>query len=227
VLLDWDADECNDLTVERVGGAPSTPARTLDEQAELTAAYMRRYADYTHQWTSRSLQEPANSFGLAHVSDQGGALRNQVYIGGHFALADDEAFVITVNDGGAAYFTVPISNQWGTTLDLVHRTSTLNKAQAQPDPDGAYTFVISRHDPGVHNWLDPCGLSAGMLTLRMAEFPGGRPRDDLAARSEVVPVADLASRLPEGTAWVTPEQRGKQQAERAASYLRRLPEGLL
>ena len=40
VLLDWACDDPNHITVERLGAAPATPARTLDEQAEATAAMM-------------------------------------------------------------------------------------------------------------------------------------------------------------------------------------------
>ena len=29
-------------------------------------------------------------------------------------------------------------------------------------------FVVSNADPGVHNWVDPCGLTSGILTVRMA-----------------------------------------------------------
>ena len=49
-------------------------------------------------------------------------MRNQVYVMGRFELAPDEAFVVDVSDGGAEYFTVPLSNVWGTTLDIVDRT---------------------------------------------------------------------------------------------------------
>jgi hypothetical protein len=207
-----------------VGGPPSTPARIMEEQAELTAAYMLRFADFSAGLSKNVLKGPANDFGLAWSADTGGALRNQVYQLGHFRLEDDEAFVIDVSDGGAAYLVVPISNIWGTTLDLVNRTSTLNKAQATPNADGTYTFVLSLHDPGVHNWLDPCGMPEGFLTLRMAEFPGGRPNDDLAARGQLVKLDNLSDHLPDGTTWVTPAERQEQLAARAAGYLRRLPE---
>ena len=84
--------------------------------------------------------------------------------------------------------------------------------------------MLARKDPSVHNWLDPCELPEGILTLRMAEFPDGRPNDDLAAHGEVVKLTDLAARLPESTTWVTPAERAEQQANRAAAYRRRLPE---
>jgi hypothetical protein len=224
VMLDWSRDEPNELSVERLGAAPSTPPKTPDEQAQLTAQFMAHYADFTHRLSQGSLHGKANRFSLGWSADTGGALRKQVYVGGHFRLDEDEGFVIHVSDGGAGYFVVPIANIWGTTLEIVHRTSSLNKAQSVANPDGTYTYVLSRNDPGVHTWLDTCDMNEGMLTLRMAEFPEAGPREDLAARGEVVKLADLPSSLPEGTAFSSPAERSQQRAQRAAGYKRRLPE---
>jgi len=185
---------------------------------------MQRYAEFTTKLSRGSLAQPANQFALAWSADRSGALRKQFYVGGHFRLAEGEAFVVDVQDGGANYFVVPLANVWGTTLDIVDRTSSLNKAQSTPNPDGTWTYVLCPEDPGVHNWIDSCGLREGMLTLRMAEFPGGRPQSDIVAKGRVVKLADLEATLPEGTRWVTAEERAKQQAARAAAYKRRLPE---
>ena len=103
-------------------------------------------------------------------------MRNQVYVMGRFELSPDEAFVVDVSDGGAEYFTVPLGNIWGTTLDIVDRTGSLNKAQSAPNEDGTYTYVISAVDPGLQNWIDTDGLNEGILTLRMAEFGGTAQR---------------------------------------------------
>ena len=47
VLLNWDRDDPNHLAVERLGGPPSTPPRTLHEQADATAAMMAHFANFT------------------------------------------------------------------------------------------------------------------------------------------------------------------------------------
>jgi hypothetical protein len=224
VMLDWSLDEPNELSIERLGDPPTSPPRTLDEQAELTAATMQRFAEFTQKLSRGMLSAPANHFGLAYSADKGGALRKQVYIGGNFRLAEHDAMVIDVSDGGAAYFVVPTGNIWGTTFDIVDHTSSLNKAQSVANEDGTYTYVVSRQDPGVHNWIDPCGMGEGILTLRMAEFPGGRPADDLSAKSRVVPLSHIRDELPAETKWVTADERATQLAERAAAYRRRLPE---
>ena len=226
VILDWANDDPNWLEIIRLGPPPSSSPLTDDELAQRAVEYMGKFADFSAGLSSGMTRGRPNRFHLAHSADQGGALRNQVYVGGHFLLEDDEAFVIDVNDGGASYFTVPISNVWGTTMSIVDRTGSLNKAQSEPNADGTWTYVVSNTDPGVHNWVDPCGLSSGILTLRMAEFPDQRPTDGLSASGQVVKLADLDSALPAGTREITVAERATQLAERAAAYTRRLPEVL-
>lgn len=223
VMLDWAKDDPNHLAIERLGGAPTTPAMTLDEQAELTAKFMAHYADFTGKLSYGMYKLPENHFALGWSADHTGGLRNQVYVGGRFNLAPDEAFVVDVSDGGAEYFTVPLSNLWGTTLDILDRTASMNKAQSLRNEDGTYTYVISATDPGVHNWIDTCGMPEGILTLRMAEFPEGGAREDLSASGRVVKLDRLDSEVPDAPR-VTAEQRKAQLAERRAGYLRRLPE---
>ncbi|MEE2665420.1 MAG: hypothetical protein VX681_14985 [Myxococcota bacterium] len=225
VVQDWSVETPNELEIERLGGASPPPGLTLDEQAEQVVAFMERYAESTVRWNQQAYDKPANELQFKIDRETDGALRNQIYILGHFDLEDDQGLVIEVNTGGAGYFVAPITNCWGTTNEIVHRTGSLNLSQALPNADGTYTFVLAKHDPGVHNWLDPCDMREGILTLRWAEFPGGRPTPEVGATSRVVPVSKLGDSLREETTFVTPEERARQCATRAAGYLRRLPEG--
>ncbi|OBK18999.1 DUF1214 domain-containing protein [Mycobacterium asiaticum] len=224
VLLNWERDEPNYLEVQRLGGAPETPARTRDEQAEATAAMMAYFADFTGKLSHGVYKMSPNHFNLAWSADKVGAMRNQVYVMGRIDLAPGEAFVVDLNDGGAEYFTVPLSNIWGTTLDIIDRTGSLNKAQSLANEDGSYTYVIAPEDPGVANWIDSDGLREAILTLRMAEFGAAGPREGLGARGRVVKLDQLESEVPQ-LPRVDPAQRGLQLADRRAAYLRRLPEG--
>lgn len=223
VLLDWGRDDPNAFTIERLGGPPSRPALTLDEQAAATARMMAHFADFTGKLSHGMYKSPENHFSLAWTADHTGGLRNQVYVAGRFLLEPGEAFVVDVSDGGAEYFTVPLSTIWGTTLDVLDRTGSLNKAQSVANDDGTYTFVISADDPGVHNWIDTDAMGEGILTLRMAEFPEGGAREDLSARGRVVRLDDLDRELPD-VARVTADERAAQLADRRTAYLRRLPE---
>ena len=224
VLLDWGRDDPNHFEVQRLGGPPGTRARTLDEQAEATEAMMAYFADFTGKLSHGVYKMAPNHFNLAWSADRVGAMRSQVYVMGRFDLAEDEAFVVDVSDGGAEYFTVPLSNIWGTTLDIVDRTGSLNKAQSAANDDGTYTYVISPVDPGVTNWIDSDALREGILTLRMAEFGEAGPREDLGARGRVVKLDRLDAEVPH-LPRVNSAQRTAQLADRRTSYLRRLPEG--
>jgi hypothetical protein len=230
VLLNWGRDDPNHLSVERIGSAASAPARALDEQADATAAMMAHFANFTGKLSHGIYKMPANNFNLAWSADKVGAMRNQVYVMGRFDLSRGEAFVVDVSDGGAEYFTVPLSNIWGTTLELVDRTGSLNKAQSTPNEDGTYTYVISATDPGTANWIDSDGLNEGILTLRMAEFGGDEteagPREDLSARGRVVKLDDLDTEVPK-LRRVSADERKAELAERRTAYLRRLPEGTI
>jgi len=228
VLLDWGRDDPNHIEVERLGGPTTSPERTLDEQAEATAAMMAHFADFTGKLSHGMYKTEPNHFALAWQADHTGAMRNQVYVAGRFLLEPGQAFVVDVSDGGAEYFTVPLSNVWGTTLDIYDRTGSLNKAQSTPNADGTFTYVIGPDDPGVANWIDSDGLREGILTLRMAEFGQGGPAQDLAARGRVVDLADLetdAAGLAD-VPRVSATERVAQLDVRREGYLRRLPEGV-
>jgi hypothetical protein len=226
VLLNWDRDDPNHLAVQRLDGSAPPPPRTLDEQAEATAAMMAHFANFTGKLSHGIYKMAPNNFNLAWSADKVGAMRNQVYVMGRFDLAPGEAFVVDVSDGGAEYFTVPLSNIWGTTLDIVDRTGSLNKAQSVPNDDGTYTYVIAPTDPGVANWIDSDGLTEGILTLRMAEFGDDGPKEDLGASGRVVPLDDLERQVP-GLRRVSEQERAAQLADRRTAYLRRLPEGTI
>ena len=226
MLQDWTVDTPNDLAIERLGPAPVTPALSLDEEAERVAETMRVFAENTARYNLQAYDRPANALDYTIDRDTDGALRNQIYIMGHFDLEDDQALVIDVDLGGASYFIAPITNYWGTTNEIVDRTGSLNLSQSTRNADGTLTYVVSKHDPGVPNWLDPSGMREGILTLRWAEFEGGEPGEALGATSRVVSLDALRDHVPEETPVVDSAARAKQQADRAASYLRRLPEGL-
>jgi hypothetical protein len=225
VMLDWERDRANELAIERLGPPPPRPPESEAQQLERAAAYMWKWVKSSERWNAQSADKPVNKLEFVIDRQTDGALRNQVYILGHFALGSDrEALVVNVGLGGAEYFICPVTNIWGTTNDVVQRTGSLNKAQSVANRDGSYTYVVSAVDPGVHNWIDTSGTREGILTLRWAEFPGGRPGPDLRAQSQLVPLDRLRAHLPAETRWVTAGERAAQLERRAASYAWRLLE---
>ena len=223
VIFDWAADRANELSVERLGGVPSRAPFSERENLERIKAYMHKWATNTSRWNRQATDKPANAFDFVIDRDSDGALRGQIYIMGYFDLPDDDsALLIDVAMGGAEYFIAPITNVWGTSNDIIDSNGCLNKHQSQANSDGSYTFVVALHDPGVANWLDPSGMSEGILTLRWAEFEDGRPSEDFGVKSRLVSRGELESCLAEGAARLTPQERQQQLAERAQSYAWRL-----
>ncbi len=223
VILDWDADRANELTIERLGATPSRPPFTKREQLDRIKAYMHKWATNTTRWNQQALGRPVNAFDFVIDRDSDGALRDQIYIMGHFALPDENtALVLDVDMGGADYFIAPITNVWGTTNDIVTRNGCLNKHQALPNDDGSYTFVLALRDPAVHNWLDPTDMPEGILTLRWAEFIGGKPTASFGVRSQLAQLDDLTHVLPRGCSRTSAQDRKRQLTARASSYAWRL-----
>ena len=143
-------------------------------------------------------------------------------VSGHFALADDEALVITLDALGAGSLGVQLADPWGVAYEYIDRTSSLNQSQASANVDGTFTYVISARDPGVHNWLDPDGGTSGILVARWQVLPKEVDPKKAVRRVEVVKISALRKALPTGTHIVTTEERELQRAERARQYARRL-----
>lgn len=223
VVTDWMNEKPSDLTIERLGGAPKKPERTFDQKVADAQALIIKNIDNTMRWGRQALDKPVNMFDFVIDRDTDGALRNQVYIMGHFNLQDDEGLLIDVDLGGAAYFIAPITNLWGTTNNIVTETGSLNLTQMKRDSDGAVRLLVSRKDPGIWNWLNTNDMQDGIMTLRWAEFENGRPNGNLKATGKVIKLADVAKEMPKAVT-VTPEERKQQLEYRAKSYLWRIGE---
>ncbi|APE14104.1 hypothetical protein BOH72_01550 [Mycobacterium sp. WY10] len=147
-------------------------------------------------------------------------LATQLQSVGYFQLADDEALVLTIDPGKARYFSVPVTNDWTITNNYWDEQTSLNVSQSIENPDGTYTIVVSPSDPTVSNWVSTGGLNQGTISIRFQDFDPLSTVDPTVS-SQVVKIADLATVLPAGTVYVTPDQRADQIAERQLGYNRR------
>jgi hypothetical protein len=160
-------------------------------------------------------QGPPNQLAAPRVREGG---RWGLATSGHFRLADDEALVLTLDPIGTKYVAVQLASGWLSSLDYVHRTASLNLAQAKTNPDGTLTLVVAPKDPGVANWLDTTGLHEGTIFVRWQKLPESLDAHALGIRSvALVKVKDLDPVLPR----LSPEEREAQQEARATAYSRR------
>lgn len=150
-----------------------------------------------------------------------GGLLSQAATLGCYQVALDEALIVSVNLMGARYLGVQIADMWMVSYDYRRRTSSLNQSQAHTDSDGRIRFVISVDDPGLHNWLDGSGAVAEAILLRWQQLPEGAAFEG-AVTTELVKLADLKTRMPQGTRLAGPVERLVQQDAREAGYLTRI-----
>jgi len=146
-------------------------------------------------------------------------LQRQVYYDGAYEIDDDEALIVeTALPQKARYWSVLVADDRFSTVDWVNRQSSLNAAQCRLDADGRFRAVISRRDPGVHNWLDKADNPWGIIQLRW-NLASDAPDPTVTK----VPLADVLNHLPPGTPVLTPEERKAQlRARREAAQFRRL-----
>lgn len=223
VIFDWQQDRPNELAVVRLGEQPDRTPSSKKDLLSLVAEYMHKWASNTTRWNNQALLKPANDFSFTIDRDSDGALRNQIYIMGHFDLAnEDSVLVLDIDMGGADYFIAPITNVWGTSNEIRNRNGCLNKTQIEKNSDGTYTFIVALKDPGVRNWLDPSDMPEGILTLRWAEFKDDLPGPSLGVSCRLISTDSIDAELGVTVSKLTAEQRAIALQKRSDSYAWRL-----
>lgn len=215
---DWESQQPDALRVRRI----DPPTRPPLDEDELAATAIRNilsdvfYAYYAQRLFFNGPQVMTPPEGAGCV---GGLVTQQGSLG-HFTLADDEAVIITARSGGATYRDIVLHDLWLRSLPNRDNQISLTNAQMAADADGRFTYVVSIADPGVHNWLDPCGLHDVLILHRWQGFPNPDAPPP-AIESRKVKFATLADTLPAGVKRVTAQERSAQIARRQASYDRR------
>ena len=111
------------------------------------------------------------------IQQGGGLATKQAYYDGIHEIADDEALIVEFPvPTDCYYWQILVADDRFSTVDWVNRQSSLNDAQARIDADGWFRGVVSKQDPGVHNWLDKADWPWGILQARFYradDYPGG------------------------------------------------------
>jgi hypothetical protein len=153
------------------------------------------------------------------IQQGGGLATKQAYYDGIHRIADDEALIVEfpVPDP-CRYWQILVADDRFATVDWVNRQSSLNDVQARVDADGWFRGVVSKQDPGVHNWLDKADWPWGILQARFYqadEYP--------EATVTKVAVGEVLECLPGGTPTVTRDERAAQlRHRRIGAQMRRM-----
>ncbi len=220
-FYDWDTEVASSLSIERADGAASrtgrppaedpraVAARQLVALGDFVVANLEFFLQFSRPETPNTFLPPLDGTAM------GAAAENRPVIGS-FELGPDESLLLEVTPPQGLYWSYSLGNPWWETIDYAGHQSSLNGHQAVVDDDGMMRAVIAHEDPGIANWLDTAGHSAGPVILRYV-------RTDTAPipTARVIPFADVAAALPAGTRRVTADERQAVLAARRRAVSKR------
>jgi hypothetical protein len=96
-LGDWATQRPNQLTVQRIAGPPDGPPLSHEQQLQKVITKIKRYFAETVKGHTRILARPASVFVQPEIKATDGMLITQAYSLGHFALAKDQALILTIH----------------------------------------------------------------------------------------------------------------------------------
>jgi len=219
-FYDWDTEVASSLSIERIGTKKERASRPAVDPRAAVARQLIALGDFVVGNLDFFLQfsrpETPNTFlppldGTA----MGGAAENRPVIGS-WELGPDEALLVEVTPPEGLYWSFSLGNPWWETIDYGRHQSSLNGHQAEVDPDGMVRAVIAHDDPGVANWLDTAGHSAGPVILRCV-----RTETAPIPITRLISFSDVAASVPSETRHVTPEERQGTIAARRLAVSRR------
>lgn len=218
---DWDQVP-NAYRIKRLD-PPTAPPLTTDEKAALAKRFI--IDDVAMNFWFRQMVgylDPNTIQGPDNTGEIGGMVTQKI-LRGRLDLEDDEAYVLTMGGDDSEYWVLVLYDWWLMSGDYWSNTSSLNTGQSIANPDGSYSYVFSIADPGVHNWMSTEGLHHSLFMNRWQMLPqtAAGAGGEVWAKGQLVKLSELRTVLPEGTSWVTPEQRQAQLAERLASFNKR------
>ena len=125
-------------------------------------------------------------------SEGGGAgAVDNAYCAGLVVLGPDQALIVEGRWPECVYANVMFWNRFQQAPDYRYRSCSLNRKQMKSDAEERFRFVVAHEDPGVDNWIDTEGHTAGTLYWRFL-LPEG---DIEQPHCEVVPLADVRARV--------------------------------
>src|SRR5690606_37284013 len=144
------------LEIERIGVDRPEPL-SLEHRLDEGLRQMRQEIPLYYWFFRLSAGKAANTMPQPVRTASLGGLVTQATSIGHLRLEDDQAAVIRFDPAGADYHSLNIVMWWYRSLDTHERQSGLTGAMTSRNADGTITCVVSKHDPGIDNWIDTCG----------------------------------------------------------------------
>lgn len=209
-----------DITVEGIDGD-----WTHDDFSDQLLAERFQQASYilnylTKQWTIGLYPFYIDTAGGRNkLSYQGGETYADLvgspsnsYALGLYDCAPDEAIIIEQAVPKSSYWGFQLGDVWSSALDWTHYQTDINMDHAYISRDGRFRAVIAHDDPGIQNWLDPCGRTELVVAGRNYQETGDKIAGPTLTR---IKASDIGKHIPSDTPTFS------QQRRRQALRLRR------
>ena len=182
-----------EVAVRRLDRPADWRARSEDEIAATIVTDMPHWVHFWSHFKDDFLGHPEPN----QLVGPNGRDGNWGYLaGGRYRIADDEAVLVTLDPSGSYYTGFQITDPWTIAPDPMHRSTSLNRSQCTPNPDGTVTYTIGLADPGTANWIDTCGLHEGWMLTRWQGVPADAPLDGMAREVRLVKLDEIPADVP-------------------------------
>ena len=225
IYSDW-PEGIGDVHIDRIGREgslkPALSSADMAARLERAAANLREIVPLWPRFgRERYTMKTPNTLTPPWDPGAGGGGVGRLMSLGNFALAPDEALVLTTWPAAGNYQGVQLTDVWTSSLEYANRQTSLTADQAHQSEDGGFRFVIAHRDPGVQNWLDTTGLERGFILLRFDGVQGVAIPEHQWPRLELVPFEQIRDALPSETPSFTEEQRRRAIEDRRRHVQRR------
>ena len=101
-------------------------------------------------------------------------------------LRDDEALVVEGTVPTCRYLSIQLLTRFMESGDWEHHPVFLTDSDLVLEPDGTFRVVITRHDPGLPNWITTTGITSANVAVRALKAEG-----TLDVRFRRVPLGEI------------------------------------
>jgi len=219
---DWQTEQIGELNIVSLNSDLHSPPLTDEIMTARLNAIATAIRDRNKSWITLAntvwTRVPRNI--MTPPRPTPGGLVGQYSAFATFELEDDDALVLTSYPSDMDYQGIQLGNRWFTSLDYETHTSSLTPAQSYRSSDGAYHYVISKRDPGIHNWLDPENHTQGLVMMR---WQGKSQKPPKTANMKLVKFDQLKKYLPNDVPVFSDADRQNQIQARQMAVKKRFP----
>ena len=201
-LSDWNNEVPGTIHIDRIdkekGPYPKintdSVAEDLINLANELLSNITRWPDYHLKRVEQIM--PLNSISKPRQVGQTGGLSGRLMSVGHFNLKNDEVLIIKAWPTESSYQGIQLGNPWWQSLDYANRISSLTLDQSKVSSDGAIYYLLSKKDPGYHNWLDIEDFNRGVILMRYDGLKNASLDKSLYPSAQLIKINDLNKHLP-------------------------------